>query len=64
MTKFNENIQELRKQSGLNQTNFAKKIGVSRNVLANWECDKSEPSLDELIRISKTFDIGYEELLK
>ena len=64
MTKFNENIKELRKQSGLNQTNFAKKIGVSRNVLANWECDKSEPSLDELIRISKTFDIGYEELLK
>ena len=64
MTKFKENIKELRKQFGLNQSEFAKKIGVSRNIVANWECDKSEPSLNELIKISKTFDVGYEELLK
>lgn len=64
MTKFKENIKELRKQFGLNQTQFAKRICVSRNIVANWESDKSEPSLDDLIRISKNFDIGYEELLK
>ena len=64
MTKFSKNLKEIRKQNGLNQTNFGKMIGVSRNIIANWECDKSEPSLDELIKISKTFDISYEELLK
>ena len=63
-SKFSINVKELRKQNGLNQTEFGKKIGVSRNIVANWECDKSEPSLNELITISKTFDIGYEELLK
>ena len=43
---LNENIKKLRMARGLNQVDFAKKMGVSKQCVSNWENDNVK---DEVI---------------
>lgn len=45
-------IAACRVNSGLNQREFAEKIGVSLATVGNWESGKTEPDLSELRKIS------------
>ena len=42
-----------RVNTGLNQTEFAKELGVDRSTIANWEAGKSEPNVTQLRQISE-----------
>lgn len=46
-------IAACRVNAGLNQRDFADKIGVSLATVTNWESGKTEPDLSELRKISK-----------
>ena len=63
MSKFYLNIKQIRIQSGLNQSEFGKLLGVKTNRVSSWERNETEPSYDILIKISHSFDISYEDLL-
>lgn len=46
-------IAACRVNAGLNQREFAERIGVSLATITNWESGKSEPDLSELRKISQ-----------
>ena len=59
-----EQINNLRKQHGLSQDDFANLFHVSRQTVSNWENSKSYPDLEMIIKISDYFKISVDELLK
>ena len=57
---LSDNIKEIRRKNYLNQTAFAKKIGVSQSAVSQWEHDLTRPNSDQLSAISKTFNISID----
>ncbi len=55
-------IREIRKKFELTQTDFADKIQITRNLLAQIETNKSLPTLNTVYLIVKYFNINYEWL--
>ena len=54
-TTIGNRIREIRRQAGLNQTQFGKLINVSQDNVSLWERDKSSPAADQIVAIIKTF---------
>lgn len=48
-------IKELRKSLGLNQTEFAKKLGIAPNTISSYESGVCEPSTAILLSIVREF---------
>lgn len=59
---FAEKLKELRKQSGISQEKLAEKLGVSRQAVTKWERDLGVPDIDNIMAISKLFDVSMDEL--
>ncbi len=60
---FYERVKELRNSLGINQVEFSKKIGVTKQCVSNWENGYIQPSIDMLIKIAKTFSVSTDHLL-
>ena len=60
---FNNSLIQLRNKHNLTQKEFAKKIGVSTGMLAEWESGESEPNLEQLAKISSVFNITLDSLI-
>ena len=58
------NIQKIRKEEHLSQEDFAEMFHVSRQTISNWENSKSYPDLETIIKISDSFQIFLDILLK
>ena len=56
---MNERIKTIRKRSSLNQTEFAERIGASRDKVASYETGRVVPSDSILKLMSKEFGISY-----
>lgn len=63
MKTFGENLKNLRTASKLSQKEFAEKLNTTQQRVSEWECNKIEPSLYNIIKILKIFDITFEELI-
>ncbi len=63
MLLIGSRIQEYRKKSGLNQEEFAERLGVSRQAVSKWERDKAYPDLDRLVCICEILDVQVGELI-
>jgi transcriptional regulator with XRE-family HTH domain len=63
MNLFSKNLRFLRKKSGLNQEAISRLFHKRPNTVGNWENQKSEPSLGELIRLAEYFQVSTEALL-
>lgn len=61
--KFNEKLQELRKQNGLTQEELAQKLYVSRAAVSKWESGRGYPNIDSLKAIAHLFSITVDQLL-
>lgn len=59
---FTERLKELRQSTGLNQSQFAEKAGLSKTTLSNYENLGKSPSLDSLIAISTAFKVSLDWL--
>ena len=64
MKSFGENLKYFRKLNKINQKEFADKMQTTQQRVSEWECDKVEPSLYNIVRILKVFDITFEELIE
>ena len=62
MKTFGENLKYYRKLNKISQKAFAERIQTSQQRVSEWECDKIEPSLYNIIKILKVFEITFEEL--
>lgn len=55
-------VEELRKQLGMNQEDFARALKVSRQTISSIETGKYNPSLDLAFKISDFFGKKIEEI--
>ncbi|MBO5090930.1 MAG: helix-turn-helix transcriptional regulator [Clostridia bacterium] len=60
---LNENIKRLRLARGLNQVEFAKAMGVSKQCISNWENDNVMPSIEMLVKIADFFNVSTDYVL-
>lgn len=63
MRTFGENLKKERKIAGLNQKDFAEKLGTTQQRVSEWECGKVEPTLYNIIAIIRVLDITFEDLI-
>ena len=64
MSTFGKNLKTLRKLNNISQKEFAIKMQTTQQRVSEWECDKIEPSLYNISKILKIFDITFEELIE
>ena len=62
--ELGKQIKKYRNYMGLSQDALAEKIFVTRQSISNWENDKTYPDINSLIRLSETFDISVDALIK
>lgn len=59
---FAKNLKMFIKQSGLNQKEFAKKVGVSETCVSKWILMQTEPTYTNICNILKVLKCSFEEL--
>ena len=62
MSMFNERMREIKKISGLNQTEIANRLGISPSTLSYYFKDR-EPSYDLLMKIARKFNVSVNWLI-
>ena len=62
MNTFGKNLKGIRKLNKLSQKDFADKMETTQQRVSEWECDKVEPSLYNIIKIIKVLNTSFEEL--
>ena len=60
---LSQNILTLRKQHGLSQEDLAEKMAVSRQTISRWELGTSAPTLENVVQLSKLFQVSTDFLL-
>ncbi|MXQ49638.1 helix-turn-helix domain-containing protein [Streptococcus pneumoniae] len=63
MSKFASRLKELRKKHGLTQQELADKVGTNRVNITKWETGRTEPSLENVVRLAKLFGVTTDYLL-
>lgn len=58
-----ERILDLRTAAGYTQVTLAKKLGVSKQAVSNWENDNIQPSIEMLVRLADAFGVTTDYLL-
>lgn len=64
MVLFGEKLQALRKAKGISQDQLAIQLNVSRQAISKWELGTSLPDVENIVEISRFFDISIDYLLK
>ena len=59
---LSSNIAKLRKQQGLTQIEFAKKLHVTQSAVSHWESGRSMPDTTQLINIAELFGMTIDAL--
>lgn len=54
---------ELRKKNNFSQEQLAEKIGVSRQAVSKWERGEASPDIDNLILLSKLYNMSLDQLI-
>lgn len=62
MNSFGKNLKAERKANKISQKEFAEKMQTTQQRVSEWECDKVEPSLFNILKILKILNITFEEL--
>ena len=55
-------IEEIRKERGIRQEEFAKLMGVSRQTISSLETGRYNPSIFLAYKIAKFFELSIEEV--
>lgn len=58
-----DNIKKYRKQNDMSQDELAEKLGVSRQSISLWENSQTQPTIDNIIALSKIFNVSSDSLL-
>lgn len=61
--EFSENLKSLRKEYKIDQNKLASELKVSPKTISHWETGYTEPSIAQLISLSKIFNVSLDELI-
>lgn len=59
---FGEQLQEVRRRSGLTQEQFAEELLVSRQAVSRWESGRSYPEVDKILYICNRYGVPIGQL--
>lgn len=59
---FKDIIKGLRTENNLSQLQLAKNLNLERYIVSNWEQGRNEPSIEDLIMLSKYFGVTIDYL--
>lgn len=62
-SKFSQNLMDLRTQHNFSQEKLALKLAVTRQTISKWENGDSVPDLNNLLKMSKIFNISLDQLV-
>ena len=62
--QFGNYIFELRKRSGLSQSELAAKVGVTNKAVSKWEVGKAKPSVETIRKLAVLFQVSVDEVLR
>ena len=60
---FCQRLKELRTEKRISQPELAKLVGVSKGMISFWENAINEPTISNLIKLCKIFDVSSDYLL-
>jgi transcriptional regulator with XRE-family HTH domain len=63
MANIGDHIKKFRKARGLSQIELGEKLGVTQQVITNWERNLREPNIETLLNIAGIFEITLEQLV-
>ena len=55
-------LKAARANLNLTQTEAAKRLGVSKDTLSNWENGRTSPNVEKFRLIEQIYDVSYDEL--
>ena len=58
-----QRVSELRKASGWSQVEVAKRLGVAKQTVSNWENGNIQPSIEMLVSLAGLFNVSTDYLL-
>lgn len=58
-----DNLLKIRNEKKMNQLNLGMKIGVDQVTVSGYECGKSYPSVDVLLKLCDIFNVSSDFLL-
>ncbi|MFD1414878.1 zinc ribbon domain-containing protein [Oceanobacillus jeddahense] len=61
--KMNKMLKDLRVSQNLTQEDMAQKLMITRQAVSSWENGETEPNIETLKLISKTFNVSINTLL-
>lgn len=61
--KLGEQLKQLRLEKGYTQEELANKLFVTRQTISNWETEKGQPDIENIVLLAQTFDISIDELM-
>lgn len=59
---FGDQLQEVRRRSGLTQEQFAEELQVSRQAVSRWESGRSYPEVDKILYICNRYGVSIGQL--
>ena len=62
MRTFGDNLKSLRLLNKMSQQEFAQKMSTTQQRISEWECNKVEPSLYNILKIINVLCTTFEEL--
>lgn len=57
------NLKAARTKKGFSQNDVANFLNISRQSISRWETNKSYPDIDNLVELSKYYEVSIDELL-
>ena len=63
MITIGEKIKKIRKSKNISQDKLAELLIVSNKTISSWECDRTTPDINMLIKISSALDYNFYDLI-
>ena len=60
---LNQQIRALRQARGMSQVELAKRLGVTKQSVSNWENDNIQPSIEMVVKLAGVFSVSTDYLL-
>lgn len=60
---LNHRLRALRQARNMSQVDLAKRLGVTKQSVSNWENDNIQPSIEMLVKLARTFSVSTDYLL-
>ena len=63
MKDFRKRLKELRHDKKLSQRRLARIIGTTNSSVCDWECGRTEPNIEMIIKLCVVFGVSSDYLL-